>query len=234
MRRYVAFMGINERPVSKIALEGVKRLQSTHDIHLWAVTHCEEDYELAKEYGDAVMVDQYPVGAKFNQGLMALQGSGLEFDYLIQISDDDVVSPAVLDAYEDIDADVIGCKVMYFYHEGKAYKFHYAPNSDGMMGAGRAISRRIIEKCEWQLWGDDQMKGLDFRSEINMRTKGAKFRIVENSGIVDIKTDRNIWGIETYTKQKWCTEVDPEDVRQIVGVKLFNEIEKLCEIQVTN
>ena len=78
------------------------------------------------------------------------------------------------------------------------------------------------------------MKGLDFRSEINMRTKGAKFKIVENSGIVDIKTERNIWGIETYTKQKWCTEVDPEDVRQITGVKLFNQIEELCEIQVTN
>jgi len=233
MRRYVAFMGINERAVSRIALEGVKRLQKTHDVTLFAVTHCKSDYLLAKEYGEAVLVDQYPVGAKFNQGLQALGGSGLDFDYLIQISDDDVVSPAVLDAYEGVDADVIGCKVMYFYSEGRAWRFHYAPNSDGMMGAGRAISRRILEKCGWQLWGDDQMKGLDFRSELNMRSKGARFQIVENEGIVDIKTDVNIWPIETYTRQKWCTEVHAQDVRQITGAKIFEQIEELCVIPVT-
>jgi len=226
-------MALNERKVSRIALEGVKRLQKTHNVKLFAVTHCQADYELASEYGMAVMVDQYPVGLKFNQGLSLLEASGLEFDYLIQAGDDDVIAPSVLDSYEGIDADVIGCKQMYFYSEGRAWLFHYAPNNDSMMGAGRAIKRIVLDRCQWKLWGDTQMKGLDFRSELNMRKKGTKFQIVENKGIVDVKTDKNIWSIETYTKQKWCKEVPTEDVRQITGQKIFNQIQELCATPVT-
>lgn len=234
MRKYVVFMALNERPeVSRIALEGVKRLQSSHNVELFAVTHCKSDYELASEYGTAVMVDQYPVGAKFNQGLKMIGESGIEFDYLLQAGDDDVISPAVLDAYENVEADVIGCKVMYFYAEGRAWRFHYAPRNDSMMGAGRAIKKSVLERCGWELWGDNQMKGLDFRSEFNMRRKGAKFAIVDNSGIVDIKTDRNIWPVETYTRQKWCKEVDVQDVRQITGQPIYKMIKELCAIPVT-
>ena len=235
MKRYVVFMALNERrSVSRIALEGVKRLQKTHDVELFAVTHCFEDWELARKYGSAVMTKANPVGKKFNDGLFHLGAMGWDFDYLLQAGDDDIISPAVLDAYEKSEADVIGGQVMHFYHEGKAYRFHYAKGSKAMMGGGRAISHRMLEKCGWNLWPDDRMNGLDFWSETKLRGSGAKFELIETEGVVDIKYARNIWSIDHYKKHPEFKETDPENVRQITGMKLFEQIQELCAIPATN
>lgn len=234
MRKYVVFMALNERPeVARIALEGVKRLQDSHEVELFAVTHCESDWELAREYGSAVMVTEHPVGRKFNEGLRHLGAAGWEFDYILQLGDDDVMCPSVLDRYAEFEEDVIGGQIMHFYSEGRAWRHHYAPRSQAMMGGGRAISYRALAKCEWELWPDERMNSLDFWSEQRLRSRGAKFKLVNHEGIVDIKYDRNIWGIEHYENRPDVIEVEPEDVRQITGVKLYEQIKELCKTRVT-
>lgn len=224
----MVFMALNERPeVAEIALEGVRRLQRTHDVDLWCVCHTDEDYELAAGYGTPCMVDQFPVGRKFNQGLQKLKESGIQFDYLLQAGDDDVISPNTLDLYADLDADVLGGQKMHFWHQGEAYRYQYAPLSRSMMGGGRAISYRMLDACGWELWDDHAMQGLDMRSEMKLKGRGAKFELVDDILVVDIKHDRNIWNMDHYKRFPDLTEIPETDIRQITGVQIYDMIQNL-------
>lgn len=221
-------MALNERPeVSKIALEGVKRIQNKHDVQLWAVTHCQEDYDLAKEYGRAVLVDQKTVGQKFNDGLRALLDSDLEFDYIVQSGDDDVMHPNHLEAMSTkIDltkADVIGGSLMYFYDGETAYRMNYAPGSGIAMGAGRVISRKALDKS-FPLWLGRINRGLDFNSQLRLKECGFDLVFQDTGMVVDLKIKGNIWGMESYMDKPECVEVDVKAIKYITGDEIFEMI----------
>lgn len=161
MKTILCFMALNSRPdVSQLALDGFLRLQKAWRgrVILRGVFLCDNihDRRLAETYGLVIDTPAKPVGLKFNTGLNEVMKGGTQFDYLLQLGDDDVLSPNALDHYEDIfdrNIDVAGFQKILFYDAAtvRFLEYVYSHIQVRMLGAGRVINREAIERAAYRI-----------------------------------------------------------------------------------
>ena len=127
-----------------------------------------------------------PLGAKWNRGLQEID------DDVMIVGSDDFVSEAYIDRAVGLlkkKMDVIQMRGLYILDGGLYWCYPSAP------GAGRVISKAVIEKKKHCLWEDGRNRYLDASATTRLQ-KGRlkKIRIDEPGCVVlDVKTSDNLW-----------------------------------------
>jgi hypothetical protein len=123
--------------------------QNLHDVlpkgvDVLIVGHEKAHKTLAIKYGfEWFEHDNIPVGRKLNAAM--LHGLKSNWDYMMQLGSDDIVSPDLFTLYEGLQHHVYGIDNCIMWHNGNAHKFTY--NGGAILGAGRMISREAVERA---------------------------------------------------------------------------------------
>lgn len=163
--------------------------------------------QVIAQYGNTIYLQaaNKPLGKKFNTGLNYLKDK--EFEYVFITGSDDIFQPELLDYYETLKGkfDYVGLLDFYF-HDFQATK--YCPGfihdrKGEPHGAGRMISRKILEQLDFKLWDDEINSGLDASMTKRIsKLQGIKsyFFSMKKKGFwaVDLKTKNNLHQMGEY------------------------------------
>lgn len=165
-----------------------------------------------------------PVSNKWQLGLRQVRQ--FEFDALMIVGSDDVVTPEYLEACRYMiahGADYIYLPGAYFYD---AYAGRMFWGQAERLGMGRVISRGLLNRLQWRLWDDGLNSGLDgsmTRRIERLRGVGVvQVRDPLRYGYVgmDIKTGQNIWSFEQVRSAVIARDVDADKVLETHFPKL--------------
>lgn len=222
------FLAVWQRPeITEICFMGLKRL----GVEAVAVISEESMISLCEKYGVRwVMTDNYPLEAKKNTGLRFAER--FDFDFLIEIGSDDLILGELIDQYQKffvkydffgvtdaayIDAETLRCCRL---------------QSPAVYGAGRAISRKALEKMNWTLWAPKgRGKGMDKSSLRNMYNAGFQYwqiPAIDYPLVIDIKSPVNIWPFRNYWKLG--VRYDIEEIYSRISEQEVNAIKCLPQV----
>jgi len=201
--KILVYLAVWKRPeITELCFRGVKRIQQhpDFDIQALAVISEPEMIGLCEKYGIAwMMYKNEPLGEKKNAGLQ--KAKEFDFDYLMEIGSDDIVLNELLEDYKKYigEHEFFGiADAAYINSEsGECRRLI----SKSTYGAGRMISRKALEKCNWILWNDRLNRGLDNNSVFALQRKGMVYQRVKPMdfpGIIDVKSQENIWKFNFY------------------------------------
>lgn len=128
------------------------------------------------------------LGAKWNHGLSIAKSK--DWDYIVTLGSDDIVKASLFDFYKSEEDILITDKIHFIeMATGKA-----TLTTRCRVGAGRRISRKVIEVCNYKLWTPEKNRSLDMDSNGTIMKAG--FPCIEkrtDPHIVGLKSDVNIW-----------------------------------------
>ncbi len=209
---------------------------SEHDDSLWE-THC---FEIAREYKGVTWLEHEndPVGKKWNYALAYLKK--LKFDVVMILGSDDLITPQfVLKGLSVLQEgyDITGVKDMYVLNseDGEMVFWEgYAAARKGVsIGAGRMLTRELVEKANYKLWDDGLNCSLDGSTMRILSTiEGVRednFECSERDKVlvIDVKSPVNIWKYDVWNG----IPVESEDMlRDFMPVVVKDGLQKLiCE-----
>lgn len=162
--------------------------------------------EVIAQHGNTIYLqsENKPLGRKFNKGLEYLRDK--DFDYVFITGSDDIFQPELLDYYETLKGkyDYVGLTDFYF-HDFQATK--YCPGfihdrKGEPHGAGRMISRKVLEQLDFKLWDDGLNSGLDASMTKKLKPLSLKTYVfsLKKKGFwaVDLKSKENIHQMDAY------------------------------------
>ena len=146
----------------------------------------------------SIVVPNKPLSTKSNT--LARSGKQLDWDYWMVLGSDDVVGPGFFDSY-DFDAhEAWGWKDLYMYEPTTDTFCHWHGYTDyrrGKMsvGAGRVVSRDIMERLHWMPHRDGLDRNLDSSMSARLKQKGVTMGLgplPDDVYMVDCKDDVSI------------------------------------------
>ena len=160
-----------------------------------------DNIRLCNEYGiNWVESRNEPLGAKWNTTLQHLKD--IDFSHVIILGSDDIVSTSFIEyQISKSDTDLSGMEDLWFWglnpkRAGFRTFGHWTSNLNKLLGVGRMVSRKMLEKLDWKLWDDDLRSGLDRSALDRVRgvTKNINYFNLKKEGLfaMDIKYGRNI------------------------------------------
>ena len=207
-----------------IWLEGVKRLSYEYDIQPVVMASTDEDVNWVVENTDfnafdpiLINVENSPLGRKQNMGLKAI--SGIDWDYICQISSD-VLLAKIPDGGEDL----IGFDRALFLdsESGEIVEGIRNQESHLTVGAGRMVSRNIIDKLDYKLWSDDRNRLLDGDSQRRILSAGATSRVISGRYVISVKSDVQITPYGSIKSRGEVVDVDLSDYISKKEIELIN------------
>lgn len=203
------YLAVWRRPeITELCFMGIDRLRKhpAYNIQALAVISEPEMIPLCTKYNVKwIMTDNFPLGRKKNKGL--IETSNFEFDYLMEIGSDDLITNELLDSYIPyfhkydffgisdaayIESENLACRRLIF------HKSTY--------GAGRCMSRRLLEDMNWNIWDNNLQRGLDNNSTLRIGTKGYTFYKVppmDVPGVIDVKSQENLWKFNYFLGEEY-------------------------------
>jgi hypothetical protein len=231
MTKLLIYLAVWKRPqITELCFLGINRMRKhpDFDIQVLAVISEESMIPLCEEYYiDWVMYKNEPLGEKKNFGLS--KAKEFDFEYMMEIGSDDLILNELLDDYKNY----IG-KYDFFGINDAAYinsetgECRRLMSNNSTYGAGRMIHRRVLEKAGWKLWNDNLSKGMDNNSILSLLRKGIGYKKAKPMafpGLVDVKSDVNIWKFNYYLGQ-------PYDISEILSRLSKEEIEMIDYVKV--
>jgi len=143
------------------------------------------------------------LGYKLNQGVLI--ASKFNFDYLMNFGSDDLIHEKLIDIYMpfiEMDVQLFGLNSVWFYENGQDPVYFNTYNGKYLVGAGRMIHFRTVNKVIKQyggLYPDEINKGMDTASAkriINCGIDPVSIKTDDFPYIVDVKSDVNINSFE--------------------------------------
>ena len=116
---------------------------------------------------DYVTVKNHPVSDKFNAGMELLRDK--DWTHVMILGSDDIPSNKFIELQMvEPDYDFIAISDMWFWGLNPKRRgfdqFYYWRAGSSRLGAGRTISRKVIEACDYKLWPSGFDSGLDGQS----------------------------------------------------------------------
>lgn len=191
-----------KRPaITRICLETLQYFKQS----ILCIVSRTEDAELCYQLN--IPYCWYPneqLGAKWNHGLSIARM--IDWDYLVTLGSDDIVKTSLFDFYAAHDQDVLITDKIHFVDviTGRA-----TLTTRARVGAGRRISRKVIEACNYKLWTNDRNRSLDMDS--NATIMRARFATTESHTyphIVGLKSEVNIWGYDHLAQRGMNVSLD--------------------------
>ena len=206
--RVAILTAINKRhSVSKIYCEYIRKFieAAPCDVIQFAVISEKESESICIDNCiNFVYSENKPLGRKWNNGLqLALNHS---WDYLMIMGDDDIISPESWKHYLPLmekREDYFGFTKIYFHETatGKTYIHDIRKKGNPknyLVGCGRMISRKAIERLPHSLWKDDANMAMDFYSERNLMLNLKVTPVqIDECLMIDLKTGINIWDMNS-------------------------------------
>jgi hypothetical protein len=157
---------------------------------------------LARGY-QFIMMPNSPLGAKKNIG-MKYAFEEFQFDYLMEIGSDDILTNQYLDIIEPLCRTEVAEFCISTCHFIDTITGAVALwKTDKVLGLGRCISRPAIAKVlrTTTLWGNERERGMDTYSWRQLQAVGVENTLIENDTVlgVDIKSEVNINPISKFT-----------------------------------
>lgn len=173
----------------------IKRLREEFGMFIPAiVVSGEEDKSICNSYHiiHTTQVNN-PATRKWNTAMKYMRSIGM--DYVMILGSDDIISTRyvtqVMELMEE-DIDLIGTQTIYFYCGQGADRGTLVKLFNGTLkGIGKTVSKRVLDKCDWQPWDVDKNWGMDAIAQKNFAKHYKSLRIV-NDVIVDVKTKANL------------------------------------------
>lgn len=227
--KLMVYLAVWRRPeITELCLIGIQRMRQhpAYEI-MFAVISESEMIPLMEKYDIKwAKYENLPVGKKKNYGLSVL--SVYDFDYLMEIGSDDLVTNYLLDQYLDYFGkyDFFGISDA-AYIESESGLCHRFISYKSTYGAGRVMSRKLLESVGWTLWPDNISRGMDNASIRNVRDAGYQFHQVKHGeypGLIDVKSAENIWKFNYFMG----TEYDFSQIEKHISQA---EIDKLKSLQ---
>ena len=158
--------------------------------------------ETCKGYGFTVTeCPNEPLAQKFNLAMKYAMTAGAT--RIMILPSDDFASPEWVHSARTHEADYLIPHTCGIYNAMTGAAYRITKNSlTGQLrfGAGRVVSRRVVDALGGQLWPEHLNKGLDSAS--NQRIQKAKFAptVVTVPGVplTDVKTSENLWPYKTW------------------------------------
>lgn len=228
--KLLIYLAIWRRPeITELCLMGINRLRrhQAYDVQALAVISEHKMIDLCDRYGVKwVMHENLPLGKKKNAGLVAAQS--LDFDYMMEIGSDDLVTDDLLTQYLDyLDSeDFFGISDA-AYIESENGTCRRLTTDKSTYGAGRIISRKVLDALGWRLWNDSLNRGLDNDSLRRIESNGFKYYKVPASnapGVIDVKSNENLWKFNYFLGQ-------PYDINNILPMLSTAEVNRLNSLQ---
>lgn len=228
--KLLIYLAIWRRPeITELCLMGISRLRRhpAYDVQALAVISEPEMIHLCELYGIKwVMHENLPLGKKKNAGLVAAQC--LDFDYLMEIGSDDLITNELLTQYlEYLDVhDFFGISDA-AYIESESGECRRLITDKSTYGAGRIISRKVLDALRWRLWNDSLNRGLDNDSLRRIESKGFKYykvKAYDKPGVIDVKSNENLWKFNYFLGQ-------PYDINNILPMLSASEVNRLNSLQ---
>lgn len=180
---------------------------------------------------DTIHAPNSPLGAKWNAALAyaeELDGErGWNSVGVVIVGSDDILNLALftwLAKYYDT-ADFIELADCYFYDLVTSRVLWLYR---GRIGAGRFISRDLLDKCAWKLWNPDAERGLDHgTNQILGKCEHALYR--GGAAALDIKTaDCNIWSFDHLRDNVRSEDSDAATLQSLFGEEVMRSVKRLA------
>lgn len=228
--KILIYLAVWRRPnITELCFRGIKRLQASFNIEALAVISEPSMIPLCEAYGiNWVMHNNEPLALKKNFGLHKAQE--FDFDYLMEIGSDDLILNELIDDYIQ---NYVG-KYDFFGISDAAYIDSETGDcrrliSKSTYGAGRMISRAVLEKMNWNIWTDKLNRGLDNNSVFNIQRNGFVYKRVsplEFPCVVDVKSMENIWKFNYFLGVEY-------DINEVLKRISHDEVEMIESLYVT-
>lgn len=226
----LVFVAVWKRPdITELCFMGIDRIKKhpMYNIEALAVISEKEMIPLCNKYNIKwVMTENTPLGKKKNFGLK--QASAYQFDYLLEIGSDDLITDELLDQYlEYFDQyEFFGISDI-CYVESSNLECRRLTTNTTTYGAGRIISRKVLESMNWNIWSDEINRGLDNNSIRNIKSNGwlyNKINPIDIPCVIDVKSDENIWKFNYFIGSGY-------DVNKILNRLSKQEADKLLSLK---
>jgi len=155
-----------------------------------------------------VLMPNDPLSGKFNAAMRYAMELGAT--RIMILPSDDFASPAWVMAARESEEDYMYPHTLATVDSETQATYKITKLSFGTLkyGAGRVVSRRVIEKLGGRLWPENLNRGLDGASHAAITRAGFPVKVVETEGIpiTDVKTKENLWPFQTWqTSGRPCT-----------------------------
>lgn len=138
-----------------------------------------------------------PLSAKFNAGMRYCRD--LDVDGVLCVGSDDIITPALWKWVSEDEDDIRGVLDSYLVSmvEKKAYYWsgYEGPREGETVGAGRRLSRSLLDRLDWSPWRGDLDRGCDSGMSEKLRKLDVTVRaahMAEAGAIACLKTNENL------------------------------------------
>jgi glycosyltransferase involved in cell wall biosynthesis len=217
--------------VFEVFKEKIRILQSKYNIDLLVVgSEGEISKSLCSEF-HYVEAPNQPLSNKWNEGIK--YAKDLEWDYIMILGSDDIINDlqfyydCISEGYNFVGA--LDCWTYNIYTDKIYYFAGYTNHRRGeSVGAGRLISRGIIEQMNYELWNTGLKSSLDYSFEQKLNSiSGIKKKtyIGKDEGIINlgIYTNDNITQICMFKKDD-LQKIDKEETFLYFDKKIISKI----------
>lgn len=169
-----------------------------------------------------------PLSGKFNLALQYADKLWMATRFMI-LPSDDFASQAWVDEARTSTLDYMyphTCGIFDAYTQ-QAYKITKLSFGTLKFGAGRVVSRRVVEACGGTLWPENHNRGLDGASHEIIKRAGFTHTVVETPGIpiTDVKTKDNLWAFQTWSGSG--SNITPDEALHMCSPSVRAQIDAL-------
>jgi len=220
---------IHGRPLMTVAfLKAMVRIEKEFAVKTYAVVTeaDEENISLLEEY-DIYHIEKEnrPIRTKWNSIVRAIWETN--FTHLLILGSDDIPSSRFIEHTLTLDKyDIAGLAGLWFWglnpRRAGFERFGYFGIKGVLAGAGKLVSRRIVEATDYALWSGERNSGMDANmmarirnvtNEKNIRLKLHKYSLLDTGGfLMDVKYGHHISSMSPIIRRDSFDEQDPYEV----------------------
>jgi hypothetical protein len=210
----------HRRPeILRLWCAGIKRLREELNYDFGAVVVSgAEDEELCHSYNvwHETMPNR-PITAKFNRA--CLIGKKERPDYTIITGSDNLISTSTLKCIiteMEKGYDLIGVDSIYFYDsDGGTRGTLTHLHGKRIMGVGKCISSKVMDKVDWMPWSIPRNWGMDWVASQTIMPHVETAKVLEGQKVFDIKSQENINKFRTFPSR--LEKCDPQILFDCIG-----------------
>ena len=184
---------------------------------------------MVKDQGfDYVEWKNPPLGQKMNRA--AMLAAKHNPDYCLMMGSDDLISPELLRNYLKHIEDYIYVTDGYFYDLESKRALYWAGynrnlNRGHALGAGRFMSRNLMDQLNWQPWLDDRLHNL-LDTSMDKRLAQCKYtkralKCISHGLLVDVKSPENMTKFQRWTNTEY---INSRVILKEFGEDIYNGV----------
>ena len=179
-----------------------------------------------------VEIENHPLGRKMNTALTLAKQTNA--DYYLLMGSDDIICNNLFDLYLDYmeqEIDYIYLMDGYFFDTTSKKSLYWGGYADKLnlgrpLGAGRMLSKRLVEKMDYKCWYDVKLSGL-LDQAMDEKLEGVKYTKQEiycrdnDCMLLDIKSSTNMTRFAKWNNTEF---IHTDNIKKYLPIFEFNKL----------